>query len=145
MSDQVDRPLCILLAEDNAVNQVVARRLLEKRGHSVAVARNGREALDATGQRIFDVVLMDLEMPEMSGLEATAAIRTREQAEPDASPDHRHDRPRHDRRSREMPGGRNGRLPHQAGPRRRALCRARERDPHTGDRHSLTGQAVWQT
>ena len=79
VSDQVDQPLCILLAEDNAVNQVVARRLLEKRGHNVVVARNGREALDATGQRVFDVVLMDLEMPEMSGLEATAAIRTREE------------------------------------------------------------------
>ncbi len=79
VSDRVDQPLCILLAEDNAVNQVVARRLLEKRGHSVVVACNGREALDATGQHIFDVVLMDLEMPEMSGLEATAAIRTREE------------------------------------------------------------------
>ena len=61
------------------MNRVVAIRLLEKRGHSVAVAGNGREALDATEQRIFDVVLMDLEMPEMSGLEATAAIRRREQ------------------------------------------------------------------
>ena len=78
VSDRVDQPLCILLAEDNAVNQVVARRLLEKRGHSVVVARNGREAFDATVQRIFDLVLMDLEMPEMGGLEATAAIRTRE-------------------------------------------------------------------
>ena len=79
MTEQVDRPLRVLLAEDNPVNQVVAIRLLEKRGHSVAVAGNGREALDATEQRIFDVVLMDLEMPEMSGLEATAAIRRREQ------------------------------------------------------------------
>jgi signal transduction histidine kinase/ligand-binding sensor domain-containing protein/CheY-like chemotaxis protein len=74
-----DRPLRVLLAEDNPVNQVLAIRLLEKRGHSVAVAGNGREALDATEQRVFDVVLMDMEMPEMSGLEATAAIRRREQ------------------------------------------------------------------
>jgi two-component system sensor histidine kinase/response regulator len=58
---------------------MLAIRLLEKRGHSVVVAGNGREALDATEQQIFDVVLMDLEMPEMSGLEATAAIRRREQ------------------------------------------------------------------
>ncbi len=78
-TEQVDRPLRVLLAEDNPVNQVLAIRLLEKRGHSVAVAGNGREALDATEQQIFDVVLMDLEMPEMSGLEATAAIRRREQ------------------------------------------------------------------
>jgi CheY-like chemotaxis protein/nitrogen-specific signal transduction histidine kinase len=79
VAERVARPLCVLLAEDNPVNQLVARRLLEKRGHSVAVVFNGREALDATEQRIFDVVLMDLEMPEMSGLEATAAIRRREQ------------------------------------------------------------------
>jgi CheY-like chemotaxis protein len=79
VTEQVGRPLCVLLAEDNPVNLLVARRLLEKRGHSVAVASNGREALDLTEQRIFDVVLMDLEMPEMSGLEATAAIRRREQ------------------------------------------------------------------
>jgi CheY-like chemotaxis protein len=58
---------------------MIAIRLLEKRGHDVAVAGNGREALDATEQRVFDVVLMDLEMPEMGGLEATAAIRRREQ------------------------------------------------------------------
>jgi CheY-like chemotaxis protein len=78
VSEQVERPLRVLLAEDNPVNRVVAMRLLEKRGHSVAVAVNGREALEATEQRIFDVVLMDLEMPQMSGLEATAAIRKRE-------------------------------------------------------------------
>jgi len=76
---QIDRRLRVLLAEDNLVNRVVAVRLLEKRGHSVEVAGNGREALDATEQRIFDVVLMDLEMPVMSGLEATTAIRSREQ------------------------------------------------------------------
>jgi signal transduction histidine kinase/ligand-binding sensor domain-containing protein/ActR/RegA family two-component response regulator len=78
-TEQADRPLCILLAEDNPVNQVVARRLLEKHGHSVAVASNGREALDALDQQVFDVVLMDLEMPEMSGLDAAIAIRGREQ------------------------------------------------------------------
>jgi CheY-like chemotaxis protein len=78
VAKQVHRPLRVLLAEDNPVNRLVATRLLEKRGHSVAVAINGREAVDATEQRMFDVVLMDLEMPQMSGLEATAAIRKRE-------------------------------------------------------------------
>ncbi len=73
------RPLRLLLAEDNAVNQKLAIRLLEKRGHSVAVASNGREALEAMERATFDVVLMDLEMPEMSGLEAAAAIRAHEQ------------------------------------------------------------------
>ncbi|MEO8076576.1 MAG: response regulator [Acidobacteriota bacterium] len=61
------------------MNRLLATRLLENRGHSVAVVGNGREALDATEHRVFDVVLMDLEMPEMSGLEATAVIRRREQ------------------------------------------------------------------
>ena len=76
---QTTRPLRILLAEDNAVNRKLAIRVLEKRGHTVVVAGNGREALEAMDQRGFDVVLMDLEMPEMSGLEAAAAIRAREQ------------------------------------------------------------------
>jgi signal transduction histidine kinase/ligand-binding sensor domain-containing protein/CheY-like chemotaxis protein len=79
-AERADRRLRILLAEDNPVNQLVARRLLEKSGHSVVVASNGREALDAIEQQAFDVVLMDLEMPEMSGLDAAATIRRREQA-----------------------------------------------------------------
>ncbi len=74
------RPLRILLAEDNRVNQEVAVRLLEKRGHQVAVANNGREALAALERQTFDVVLMDLQMPEMDGLEATAAVREKEKA-----------------------------------------------------------------
>ena len=78
-TERAHRPLRVLLAEDNPVNLALAIRLLEKRGHRVTVAGNGREALDATEQPLFDVVLMDLEMPEMSGLEATAAIRRREQ------------------------------------------------------------------
>jgi len=67
--------LRILLAEDNRVNQVLAVRLLEKRGHEVAVAGNGEEALEALDKQAFDLVLMDIQMPEMDGLQATAAIR----------------------------------------------------------------------
>jgi CheY-like chemotaxis protein len=74
-----DRELHLLLAEDNAVNQKLAVRLLGKRGHSVVVARNGKEALDALERKNFDIVLMDVQMPEMDGFEATLAIRAREQ------------------------------------------------------------------
>jgi two-component system, sensor histidine kinase and response regulator len=70
--------LHVLLAEDNAVNQRLAVRLLEKRGHRVTVAGNGREALDALQKESFDLVFMDVQMPEMDGLEATGAIREKE-------------------------------------------------------------------
>ena len=70
--------LRILLAEDNIVNQLVACRLLEKLGHAVTVAANGREVLAFLDQRDFDLVLMDVQMPEMDGFEATAAIRVKE-------------------------------------------------------------------
>ncbi|HYL09882.1 MAG TPA: response regulator [Candidatus Acidoferrales bacterium] len=73
-------PLHILLAEDNPVNQTLAMRLLEKAGHSVKLATNGQEALELLGGQGFDVVLMDLQMPVMGGLEATAAIREKEKA-----------------------------------------------------------------
>ncbi len=74
------RPFQILLVEDNLVNQVLAVRLLEKRGHAVTVAGNGREALAKLDQHSFDVVLMDVQMPEMDGLEATAVIRAKERS-----------------------------------------------------------------
>ena len=78
LAGQFRSPLRILLAEDNAVNQHLARRLLEKRGHKVAVAGDGRAALEAVDRERFDVVLMDVQMPEMDGFEATAAIRAKE-------------------------------------------------------------------
>ena len=70
--------LQILLAEDGKVNQVVAVRLLEKRGHLVTVVENGQEALDILKTRKFDVVLMDMQMPVMNGFEATSAMREHE-------------------------------------------------------------------
>jgi two-component system sensor histidine kinase/response regulator len=70
--------LDILLAEDNIVNQKLAVRLLEKRGHKVMVAGNGREALAALDQRPYDLVLMDVQMPELGGIEATIMLREKE-------------------------------------------------------------------
>jgi signal transduction histidine kinase/DNA-binding response OmpR family regulator len=72
------RQLRVLLAEDNAINQKLAVRLLEKQGHLVKVANDGQEALAALEDGKFDVVLMDVQMPNMSGLEAVAAIRVLE-------------------------------------------------------------------
>ena len=68
----------ILLAEDNPVNQRLAVKILEKQGHFVRVANNGREAVDSVAHEAFDLVLMDVQMPVLSGLEAAALIRERE-------------------------------------------------------------------
>jgi len=72
--------LRVLLVEDNPVNQRLASRLLEKRGHSVVVAANGLEALEALEKENFDLVFMDVQMPVMDGFETTAAIRKKEKA-----------------------------------------------------------------
>jgi two-component system sensor histidine kinase/response regulator len=72
--------LNILVTEDNVVNQRLATRLLEKRGHRVTIANNGRQAVEALEAGAFDLVFMDVQMPEMDGLEATAAVRKKEAA-----------------------------------------------------------------
>ncbi|WP_176592246.1 response regulator [Sphingobium sp. EM0848] len=78
--------LHVLVAEDNAVNQRLALRLLEKRGHRVKIVGNGAQAIEAMGQDNFDVVLMDVQMPEMDGFQATAAIREQERTSGDHMP-----------------------------------------------------------
>ena len=71
-------PMKLLLVEDGRVNQLVAIKLLEDRGHQVTLASNGREALSILANQTFDAILIDIQMPEMNGLEATAAIRQTE-------------------------------------------------------------------
>jgi CheY-like chemotaxis protein/HPt (histidine-containing phosphotransfer) domain-containing protein len=76
----------VLLAEDNAVNRTLATRLLQKHGHTVVVVENGRQALEALERETVDLVLMDVQMPEMDGLEATEAIREKEKKTGDHLP-----------------------------------------------------------
>jgi CheY-like chemotaxis protein len=72
-------PLRILVVEDNPVNQKVACGLLQRQGHTVVVAVNGKEALQTLRDQVFDLVLMDVQMPEMDGIQTTAAIRAGEE------------------------------------------------------------------
>jgi two-component system sensor histidine kinase/response regulator len=74
----VQRPLRVVVAEDNRVNQLVISRMLERQGHSVVMCANGREAIAAVERERPDLVLMDVQMPEMDGFAATAAIRLAE-------------------------------------------------------------------
>jgi len=70
--------LRILLVEDNEVNRMIATKLLEKRGHVVFAVENGALAVDVTARELFDLVLMDVQMPVMDGITATVRIRERE-------------------------------------------------------------------
>jgi CheY-like chemotaxis protein len=76
----------VLLAEDTPANQKVVRSILQKRGHSVTIAQNGREAVDLFRAQRFDVILMDVQMPIMDGFHATAAIRAAQDKTMDATP-----------------------------------------------------------
>jgi signal transduction histidine kinase/CheY-like chemotaxis protein len=76
----VSRSLRILVAEDNRVNQKLMTALLQRKGHMVTVVESGREAATATQKQFFDLVLMDMQMPEMDGFEATSLIREREKS-----------------------------------------------------------------
>ena len=78
--EPAQRPLRILLAEDSLVNQKLAIGLLQRSGHTLFIANNGKEALAALETKTFDLVLMDVQMPVMDGLEATTSIRRREQS-----------------------------------------------------------------
>lgn len=75
------RSLHILVAEDNVINQIVLRKILEKRGFTVDVAEDGRQAFEMNAQHGYDLIFMDVQMPGMNGLEATAAIRAEQPAE----------------------------------------------------------------
>jgi len=124
IAGQTERSLCILLAEDNKINQRVAVTMLKEVGHRVEVVENGLEVLRALGARSFDLVLMDVQMPEMDGLEATAQWRRDEGG--DVHIAHRRaDGQRHARGPRRLPGLRHGRLRSQTGAQGGALCRHR--------------------
>jgi CheY-like chemotaxis protein len=81
LNEKGERALNILLAEDNAINQKLATAMLERWGHHVTVANHGGEAIELSGRGRFDLILMDIQMPEVGGFEATQRIRAREKIE----------------------------------------------------------------
>ena len=109
------RKLRILVAEDNPVNQAVIMRVLQKMGHVPVLAQNGKEALALASARKFDLVFMDVQMPEMDGLAATGAIRQQREDQRDSSAYFCHDSARHEGRPRTLPRVRHGWLHHQTG------------------------------
>ncbi len=78
----------ILLADDNPVNRDIATRMLEKRGHEITPAENGNQVVDRYLEGSFDVILMDLEMPGISGIEAARQIRAKEKASSVTTPNY---------------------------------------------------------
>ena len=127
-------PLRILVAEDNVVNQQLALLVLQKLGYRAEVTANGLEALQALEREPYDVVLMDVQMPTMDGLEATHPPTMAREA---TAARHRGDRQRHAGGARGLSGRGDGRLPQQADPSGRAGRRAAPLPPHVAPQPRL--------